>query len=164
MVVYYSVVIGNEDATSEDKSIYEMFLEHHTPVCPEKLNYLISCINFIGDRKGALQQYFRLENDASALPPPTNVAKKELVSIINEDIEVSGFDLRLYCLRLNDNVVILFNGGIKTTDYPQDCPNVRRHFNMANTLAKKITEAITDNEIEVSEDDILYDNDFEIIF
>ncbi len=130
--------------------------------------YIIDWINHIGNYEGAAINWFRSENDAHARPPPTSVARRlqqGLDDYINYDlIEITGFDLRLYCLRLSDSVVILFNGGIKTTNRAQDCPNVREDFRIANILSKKITNAIINKEIEVSEDDILYDDDFEIFF
>lgn len=168
-VAYYSVTLfdDNDKLISENGSMFEDFRESHKYVCIKKLTYVIDWINQIGD-EGATEDWFRQENDAHALPPPTGIVLRKqqgLVSFLDFDsIEVVGFDLRLYCLRLNNNVVILSNGGIKTTNQAQDCPNVSRHFRQANILSKKITDAIVNNEIEVSKDDILYNDDFEIIF
>ena len=71
-------------------------------------------------------------------------------------------NLRLYCLRANSNVVFLFSGDIKTTQKAQDCPNVRKHFNLANTLTKAIDNAFIENDIIWNEDCTLIkcDEDF----
>ncbi len=70
----------------------------------------------------------------------------------------------MYCLRANENVVILFNGDIKTTQYPQDCPNVKLHFKQANQLTKAIDAAFREKEIRWIEDGTLisFDNDFKL--
>ena len=52
----------------------------------------------------------------------------------------SAIDLRLYCHWVNERIVILFNGGIKTTKLAQDCSNVSRHFYNAQTWVKRLNE------------------------
>lgn len=165
IVVYYSIAVYDDDdqLITTNGSLFEDFIHHHQSSHKEQLNFILEWIQQIGNIKGALQQYFRFENDAGALPPPTRIAQNESVSSI-QNIQILDFDMRLYCLRLNENVVILFNGGIKTENRAQDCTNVRGHFNQANILAQRITAAIINQEIEISDDDILYDDDFEINF
>jgi len=65
-------------------------------------------------------------------------------------------NIRLYCLRANENVVFLFNGSIKTTKKAQDCPNVKNHFTLANQLTKAINTAF-------AEKSIVWNNDFTLI-
>lgn len=73
-------------------------------------------------------------------------------------------NIRLYCLRANEKVVFLFNGDIKTTHYPQDCPNVKSHFKRANQLTKAIDTAFREKEIQWIENDTLisFKNDFKL--
>ena len=68
---------------------------------------------------GALERYFRPERKASALP-------------------IYSSDLRLYCFRLNDKILIIGNGGIKTTKKVQDSPDCFPYFNLMNDLAYKL--------------------------
>lgn len=70
---------------------------------------------------------FRPERICIALPPKRKY--------LDETI-----DLRLYCHWVSKNVVILFNGGIKTANFAQDCPNVSRHFYNAQSWAKQLIE------------------------
>lgn len=65
-------------------------------------------IETIGNTYGAHEAFFnRVENWAFALPPKGQVKIGEL------EIAYPGFPLRLYCLRLSEEVAVLFNGGIK---------------------------------------------------
>jgi len=122
------------------------------------LSNLLVWLEEIGDNYGAQKRFFRSEAwvaDVQALPPPRK--QMEL-----KKIEVE--DLRLYCLVLNEQVVILFNGGIKTTHKAQDCPNVGTYFKQANQLATKIDQLITSGEIYWNEDftDIRFNENLEI--
>lgn len=71
----------------------------------------------IGER-GAKERYFKPEGRAKAipLPPPKS-------------------DLRLYCYRISDNILILGNGGIKTSKKVKDSPDAFPHFKIMNDVA-----------------------------
>ena len=83
----------------------------------DDLNNLLIWIEEIGENYGANKyRFFRNEYifaDVQALPPP-----RKQMAIFEIPVE----DLRLYCMVLNEHVVILFNGGIKTKDDARDCP------------------------------------------
>ncbi|MBZ5857604.1 hypothetical protein [Flavihumibacter profundi] len=87
----------------------------------------------IGTLYGAQDHFFKREGYAERLPPPT-------YRFVESDGE-SDFGLRLYCLVLSEQVVILLNGGRKTAQRVQDCPNCFPHFNFANKLSDAIYEA-----------------------
>lgn len=72
-------------------------------------------------------------------------------------------DLRLYCLRVKDSVVVLFNGGIKTRKNAKDCPNVGPHIRQANRITQKINQLFVDKEISWNKDktDIVFLPDLE---
>lgn len=158
-VIYYSVVInGYEDQAS----LFEGFVDKHSVVNKEKLNHILTWLRVIGNRYGALSHLFRDEKDAAALPPP---GTKREPCYIEEDQTASN-NLRLYCHRLNEHVVILFDGDIKTADQAQNCPQVAPHFNLANTLALAIDNALRDGDIEWDDDylDIIYEQNLKIVF
>ena len=75
-------------------------------------------IEKIGKEFGALERYFRLENRASAIPIPPPKSR-----------------LRLYCYRISDQIVILGNGGIKSSQSVQNSPDAFPHFELMNTVA-----------------------------
>jgi hypothetical protein len=85
---------------------------------------------------GALERYFRPEKRAVAIPLS------------------SGNSLRLYCYRINDETIILGNGGIKTSKKVQDSPDCFPHFELMNHVAKKVYWGLKDNEITVSKGEL----------
>lgn len=151
-VTYYTVKL-------EGKPISE-FKDFQNRMSKDKkndneLNEIARFIQQIGDNWGAHEKHFKHERAAERLPPPYHFIETE---------DSSDYGLRLYCIRLCNEIVILLNGDRKTDRYPDRCPNCAKHFNLANTLAKKITEAITDNNLFLNFDtkEIEVEEDFEI--
>lgn len=100
----------------------------------------------IGDRYGAINDFFRPENKAHALPPKPK-------SWIPEIEEIgSHFPLRLYCYRISTSIVVLFNGGYKDAPTAQLSPDVRLHFFEAQQLAERIKNALKEGMIQISMD------------
>lgn len=161
-VTYYSIAINGKNA------LYDSFVDKHSIENKEKLYHIMAWIKKIGDKSGALDQYFRNEAetaDARALPPRGKEKPPTFVEIDeNGKYGTVANNLRLYCMKANEHVVFLFNGDIKTAEKAQDCPNVKPHFRLANKLAKLLTQSFAsgdirwkDNfsEIEVDEDFLL---------
>lgn len=92
----------------------------------------------IAEEDGAIEDYFRFENEAHALPPS---GKHRLGQI---SVDFGNFPLRLYCLRLTENLVILFNGNEKTSGTAQS-GNTSMAFYEANAFALKIRRALNDS-------------------
>lgn len=143
-VTYYSVHFEEKEVTE-----FEDFLNRMEDIkeIEDEINNLIIWIDEIGNNYGAKERFFRHEgavSDTSALPPPNKIMH------LNE-IEVKN--IRLYCLRANEHVVFLFNGGIKTKQKAQDCPNVATYFKQANQLTKAINQLF-------KEEKICWDSDF----
>lgn len=113
-------------------------------------------INNIGKRFGATTNQFRHEGAADGLPPPYH----PFIETDNPD----DYGIRLYCIRISPSIVILLNGDSKTHQKAALCENCKPHFERANVLANKITQAIQQGDIEIGEDErqlTTYD-DFEL--
>ncbi|TVZ23446.1 hypothetical protein JM84_2371 [Dokdonia sp. Hel_I_63] len=140
-VTYYSVVL-NEITHDETRSEFYNFLNRMEQYKDhlEDLNKIIIFLEQeIGDKYGAREDFFRPEqfhSDLTALPP--NKGKFKTLFI--------GTQLRLYTLRLNESVVILFNGGVKTAQTAQECTNVREYFLQANKIAGIIDDLLKEQE------------------
>lgn len=82
---FYSIRFETEELCETDR-----FIERFSKIesFQDDLQIIKKWIEKMGTEKGALERYFRPERKASAIP-----------------LEVS--DLRLYCIRLSDEVVIL---------------------------------------------------------
>jgi len=116
--------------TNETDSFISRFssLEEHS----HDFHTIISWINKIGEN-GALERYFRPEKKALAIPI------------------TSGHVLRLYCYRVNDHILILGNGGIKTSKKVKDSPDCLPHFELMNHVAKKVYWALKDDLLRIKE-------------
>jgi len=152
-VHYYSILFEDEE-----DSLFEQFINKYIEDegTKEELVEMVEWIRKIGDEIGAKTKYFRHEgatSDAKALPPPARF------------IEGAAGSLRLYCLVLSEQVVVLYNGGVKTKNKAQDCPNVSSHFRLANKISKVITQSFIEKEIRWNEEDtdITFDDGFELV-
>lgn len=99
----------------------------------------------IGNSEGALDEFFRFENDAHALPP-----SGEHMFHSSFKINYLNFPLRLYCLKLTNYLVVLFSGSEKTSSSAQK-GNTSITFYEANMFAKKINNALKNQEIYITE-------------
>lgn len=99
-------------------------------------------LEIMGDLEGAKKAYFRFEGAADGLPPEPRAVKQIA-------LDFDGFPLRLYCMRLTEGLVILMNGGIKSSQSARESPDLRQKFDDANAFAKAIDKALRDKAIAV---------------
>ncbi len=97
----------------------------------------------IADEMGAVEDFFRFENSAHALPPSGTYKVEDLY------INFGHFPLRLYCLRISETLVVLFNGGEKTSDTAQG-GKTSMAFQEANIFAKRIMDALINKDIHIT--------------
>lgn len=128
-----------EDEISETDKFFSFFEndEDHE----EDLDNLVDWISEIGNNRSARPNYFRNEQGAEALPPPARECRFY-------EKEVGA--LRLYCIRINQNIVILANGGIKTAQKVQDCPDLFPKFRFANTMNDQINNLILNRDLVIN--------------
>lgn len=99
----------------------------------------------IGDEYGALEDFFRFENTAQAIPPSGTYKVEDIY------INFGNFPLRLYCLRISETLVVLFNGGEKTASSAQG-GKTSMAFHEANFFANRILEALREKDIYITSD------------
>lgn len=148
-VYYYTVQIDGEP-----QSEFEDFLTRMKamPEYQEQLGQILQFIKEIGIKYGANPHHFKHERNAEALPPPYYI----------QPGKPNKYGLRLYCIRLSREVVVLLNGDLKTENDPLQCPNCRRHFQFANEIARELDEAIRNREMMLVGREINMADDFEI--
>lgn len=155
-VTYYTIRYEYKDEVVDEETETDKFLKKfNTDEYKEPIEIILNTIVQIGKR-GAKAEYFRFENLANALPP-TNQYLSEFQLLTDE---TSNESIRLYCIRLSESIVILLNGGIKTTHKAQQCPNVAVFFRDANKIAQLVDEAIKEGEIILEEKAIRIEEDF----
>jgi hypothetical protein len=120
-------------------------------------------LDSIGDDHGAVDALFnRPENEVTGLP---NTGKVKIQQLL---FAYPNFPLRLYALRVNnrDDIVVLFNGGIKSAWTNQESKDIHFKWIAACRFAKRIEEALRDSEIIIDEDNrrmLTAANDVEIL-
>ena len=103
-VTYYSIRLEEDSYSETEKFIlrFENDIQLHN-----ELENILALLVILGNEKGAKNRFFRDESAAQALPPEAKESKRE------KWVQFIDSNLRLFCLRLSDEVVILMNGGIK---------------------------------------------------
>ena len=144
---FYTVRI-NDNALTE----MELFEENDFPEHRKELEILYSVIDEMS-RRGAKGHYFKAENAANALPR----VNQEIITANKKD-----WGLRLYCIRLTDNVVVLLNGEIKTHPDPKKCSNVQRHFDNAVKIARKLDNLLREDGVNYEKPDCLLNLEIEL--
>ena len=138
---YYTVLQDGHELSETDK----FFAKYRHDI--RLKTYLQELVKFleivIGEEYGALKEFFRFENTAQALPPSGTYQIEELT------IDYGNFPLRIYCLRLSDNLVVLFNGAEKTSQIAR-LGKTSMVFTEANQFAQRILEALHSREISIS--------------
>lgn len=160
-VRYYSIHFEGK----ETNEIEDFLLRHEQQThLQEAFEEILSWIDGIAHLTGALEEFFRHERKAAALPPDNRIRKhrRKQFSITYQERN----RLRLYLIRLNNNVVILLNGGEKTHDDPEQCPRVKRFFKEAQQIADALDEALQSGDIQYNQNqtDLHIPSDFEISF
>ena len=136
-VTFYTILYEDEEITESDK-FFDTFLENEKYA--QDLEEIVARMDEMGER-GARAQYFRFEGAAHAIPK-NQKGRREV-----EARAVTGNRLRLYCLRVCDEIVILGNGGVKRGRTAQDDPITKKYFDQINRFAKAFDEKIIDREI-----------------
>lgn len=98
-------------------------------------------------RTGAQERYFRPEGKMS-----DSVAA----------LPVTSSKLRLYCLRLTDKILILGNGGVKSTRTYDEDTSLKGYVMTLQKFEKLLTEGVNDGSVTITETSIETDNIFEV--
>ena len=136
--------------TGEELSEYEKFVRRFKDSAELKRDYqiIIYALSKIANN-GALERYFRPEgkmnDNVCALP-------------------VDSGKLRLYCLRITDKILIIGNGGLKTTQTYEESEELLGYVMDLQKFDKLIKSEVANGSLTISETDIegLTDKNFEI--
>jgi hypothetical protein len=152
-VGYYTVRLEVDEVREEYSETEKFILNFEDPSNAHYAQYdtIVRVIDAIGNRsKGAELNLFRFEDAAHALPPKVRHGRDVL------DIEILlHSELRLYCIRLTNGMVILLNGDVKTQNFALDCPNVKPHFRFAQAVAKAVDQLMKERVIEIRGKEII---------
>jgi hypothetical protein len=138
-VTYYTVKWDESELSETDKFITKY---REIPALRTDLDEIIKLIEDIGRYRSAKDMFFRRHAGVAAELPP-------LGNFEINSMEINYFDnrLRLFCLKISENIVILFNGGEKVSLKTQDSPDLNMPFLEAQIFAKKIFKALNEKDI-----------------
>lgn len=132
---------------NETDKFFKKFHQH--PLYKTATQELLSLVlDSIGEDHGAVDALFnRFENDVVGLP---NKGKSRIGEIM---FFYPNFPLRLYALRIQNrsDLVVLFNGGVKSAATNQESDDLRLKWIEACQFARRIEEALQDGEIIIDE-------------
>lgn len=136
IVSLYSIKFLGEDLTE-----FERFLQEFRKNAELNKDYqrILYAIGRILD-KGALERYFRVEGKYS-----DGVCAVPLESGL----------LRLYCLRISEQILIIGNGGVKQTRRYQDDPLLNGYVITLQNFEKLIREGIKNGWITIQEKELI---------
>lgn len=117
----------------------------------KQLHEIKAFIKHIGEN-GASEDLFKREDSAERLPP-------YWYKFLDSDGE-TDFGLRLYCVRVSHEIVILLNGDRKTTKAVMNCANCYPYFKFAQRFANAFYDAKYFGDIEISGHDINTEDNF----
>ena len=146
-VRYYTFQIEGNKRSETDKFFTKLEFVEEIADDLYRLNRLIITI---GEKTGAIFELFRPEDEAVALPPKPSFKVQRTLKI--QEIEQNN--LRLYCIWISKNIVILANGGIKKSLKTEDSPDLMPHFRFAKSMGKQINKLITEGLFEFDEKEI----------
>ncbi len=135
-VNFYSIHLSEEEL-SEIERFFEKF-----PIgseYDEDMDVIVSWLDHIGEH-GALERYFRHEgrfgDGVSAIPIETN-------------------NLRLYCLRLSDKILIFGNGDVKDCAAWQDSDTLSGYVEMLMDTSRFIASRISGGTVCIVEKELI---------
>ncbi|MCH8318555.1 MAG: hypothetical protein IIA88_08670 [Bacteroidetes bacterium] len=143
-VTFYTLRYEDSELSETDKFIERFMNDENYKVDLDEIFYNI---NDIGENRGAEQKYFRHEGKAEALPPKGVQSK-----------------LRLYCIWLTDSIVILANGGVKSSQTAQDSRDLSMKFHFANKVANEVNKCIAEGLIRINRNSSSLEGELELYF
>lgn len=142
----YTVILGDEQETLFDK-----FLRENSTEFKEEVKDIVSRLRSIAINHGAREQYFKHREGALG----------DGVCALYDDLDSN---LRLYCIRYGQELVVLGGGGFKSKSIRalQEDPKLKKENYFLRGLSnKRITERIKDRDIRFTHNDLDFEGDLE---
>ena len=146
LCTFYTVHWENVEDSETDR-FFEKYENDENPYFVSAYELFRLITHSIGNVYGATNDFFdRTKNHAQALPPKP---KRWIPEI--QEIGIH-FPLRLYCYRISESIVVLFNGGVKDQRTDQESDDIRLKFYEAQQFAQRIAQALHEGTIIIASD------------
>jgi len=123
----------------EQETVFNKFINENKNSFKSELKDIINRIKVIGNKTGAREQFFKLKEGK----PGDGVCAL---------YDHPDRNLRLYCIRYGKNLIIVGDGGEKTTQTLQEDSKLKEENYFLRQVAKDIQERMQEGEIEFSDD------------
>jgi hypothetical protein len=131
---FYTAYLPDEETT-----LFDQFLENTKTSHLEELKNILAEIQTMSDKTGAREDLFK---------------KYEGIKIGEGVYAFFSKQLRLYCFRMDNCLILLGGGGWKTVAKWQDDPALAKEVNRIRFVAKEIDKRIRNREIKRSNNDM----------
>lgn len=126
---------------------FDLFVNEHKEDFTHDLLNIISRVKSIGCTVGALEIYFKLNEGLEC---------DDLVCVL---YDIPDKHLRLYCIRLSENIIIVGNGGPKNVRAWQDDPKLSKEVHEMMHYSKIIRNKLQDESLSISQDGLKFQGD-----
>lgn len=135
----YSLMVDDDEAT-----LFDHFIEQNDNLFPKEIDSIFETLQKIGERYGAARHFFK-ENEG------------KLGDLVCALYDQPHSNLRLYCIRLGNAVIILGGGGHK----PKSIRTFQENSGLtdANYLLRKFSKLLYE---KIREGEIYWENDTEL--
>jgi len=144
MASLYSVMVETPSGVTTK---FDQFLEKYRDKYPAQLMDIVRRLISLGNKTGCTENFFKLDE---GLDPD------DLVCAL---YDVPEFAMRLYCIRLSDQIVILGDGGPKTTRTWQEDRNLEREVHSMMDVSKIIRTKLKNGDLNMSADGLHLEGD-----
>jgi hypothetical protein len=152
-LVYLTKLSGDKASiysiVTEDSKVpfLDHFIKEHQVGFTQDLLSIISRLKSMGNAVGALEIYFKLDEGL------------EWDDLVCAFYDIPDKHLRLYCIRLNEKIVVVGNGGTKNVRAWQDDPKLSREVREMMHYSKIIRKKLEDGTLRISEDGLKFEGD-----
>jgi len=137
-VKYYALKVSGEKTSILDNFFkrYEDSEEYSRSIA-----WIDNWLTQIGEYKTANNEWFRPNSkdqpNVKKLPPPTSIIREAEI-----DFDDNQLKLRLYCIKMSDNAVILVDGGIKSSLETNKSEDLKHKNMFAKNIAGQIEKQL----------------------
>jgi len=125
----------------------DQFIKKYRSTYPTELMDIVRRLKSLGNTTGCTENFFKLDE---GLDPD------DLVCAL---YDVPEINLRLYCIRLSDQIIILGDGGPKTTRTWQEDRNLEREVHAMMDVSRIIRAKIKNGDLRISADGLRLEGD-----
>jgi hypothetical protein len=128
---FYSLILDDEEMTLFDK-----FIEENDAEFSDEIDSIFDTLTKIGKKYGAAREFFK-ENEG------------KLGDLVCALYDTPHSNLRLYCIRLGNAVIILGNGGYKskTIRALQESPKLKKENELLRVFSELLHKKMLDGDI-----------------